>query len=297
MTRQFLFGLTLFVAACAVSPPQIATEAPLSAPVAALTPTAALSLTRAVPIDEGLRAEYGRCDAADSFRGFRFPIRNARGATIWYGCSSDPSQLESLVKLAPTDRSRAAVAFTSKLGLDLDGSWIACNKRGVTDQCGTTLMLPAREGQPCVIPTAPRSRCIPVDADRIPYVVLPAAGPREAPASEFMDSTGIRVGDLGVVIFGGKIVSIIVADTGPFNKIGEGSMALHRALGNDFCRTRDAAGNCTETKRGSSIGRGVTTVVFPGSAPSGLTPETIAEVVNQQGRALYDQLARAYPAQ
>jgi len=90
-------------------------------------------------------------------------------------------------------------------------------------------------------------------------------------------------------------VPVMAADTGPFYKIGEGSLALHRALGIEFCRSRDAQQNCTSTKPGGSMPSGVTTIMFPGTRPPGLTPDTIGSITNENGRALYDALASAYP--
>jgi len=124
-------------------------------------------------------------------------------------------------------------------------------------------MLPARSAQPCIIKEEDRSRCMPVDSDKVPYVVLPAAGPRGVKASEFLDATALHAGDLGVVLYKGLIVPVMAADTGPFYKIGEGSLALHRALGIEFCRSRDAQQNCTSTKPGGSMPSGVTTIMYP----------------------------------
>ena len=292
MIPRWCLALALFTASCAAPAPiPVADKSSVTGPS-----VASISLARAVPVDEGLRAEYARCDASDMFKGQHFPINNAAGKTVWYSCHSDPNRLEALVRLARTPASNPAVIFTSKLGLDRDGSWIACNKRGVTDQCGTSLMLPARDRQPCNIRTAARSGCMPVNSDKVPYVVLPASGPHGAPASEFKDATGIQIGDFGVVVYNGKVMPVIVADASPYYKIGEGSMALHRALGSDPCGTRDQAGGCTATKHGvGSIGSGVTTIIFPSSRTSGLTLDTISSIVDQQGRALYDALARAYP--
>jgi hypothetical protein len=55
-----------------------------------------------------------------------------------------------------------------------------------------------------------------------PYFVLPGV---------FHKSHGIALGDIAAVLCGGKMEFAIFADTGPSNKIGEGSIALHRALG------------------------------------------------------------------
>jgi hypothetical protein len=91
-------------------------------------------------------------------------------------------------------------------------------------------------------------------------------------------------------------VPVIVADTGPYYKIGEGSLALHRALGHDFCTAHDATGNCTSAPTQSSIADGVTTIVFPGSRHvAALTPDNIAVNVQQNGTELFQQVLRAYP--
>lgn len=63
-----------------------------------------------------------------------------------------------------------------------------------------------------------------VDARKIPYIVLPP---------EFMKQFGVTLGDLAVVTNqrNGKSSFAIFADVGPHGKIGEGSVALARALG------------------------------------------------------------------
>jgi hypothetical protein len=70
-------------------------------------------------------------------------------------------------------------------------------------------------------PTAPSTY---VDARKIPYIVLPP---------EFMKQFGVVLGDLAVVTNqrNGKTSFAIFADVGPHGKIGEGSVALARALG------------------------------------------------------------------
>jgi len=70
-------------------------------------------------------------------------------------------------------------------------------------------------------PTVPATY---VDARRIPYIVLPP---------EFMKQFGVALGDLAVVTNqkNGRSSFAIFADVGPHGKIGEGSVALARALG------------------------------------------------------------------
>jgi hypothetical protein len=72
-------------------------------------------------------------------------------------------------------------------------------------------------------PTAPGTY---VDARKIPYFVLPP---------EFIRQFGVALGDLAMVtnLKNGRSAFAIFADVGPTGKIGEGSVALARALGLD----------------------------------------------------------------
>ena len=117
----------------------------------------------------------------------------------------------------------------------------------------------------------------------MPYVVIPWEGPR-AEQGRFTRLTGVKVGDFGVVIARGRTIPVIVADTGPFEKLGEGSLALHRALGRELCVARSGAGTCRRViERMESIGGDVTTVLFPHSARKDVTPGTIARIVREEG--------------
>jgi hypothetical protein len=263
-------GCTPIIAVQSTEPAAALPAAQAAGAAAIVQPMAAIvrgtpNLTLAEPVDEQLRLEYLRCDREDAFHNLRFPLID-QNHHKWFPCRSDPSNLERLVQLPPAGEAKAAVVFTSKLAVDMDGSSIGCLGHG-TDQCGTAIMLSATASHPCVVKSADgRTQCVPVDADRVAYVVLPLAGPPNAATTEFRDKTGIRVGDWGMVLRQGfDPVPVIVSDTGPFYKVGEGSLALHRALGHDFCQARDAAGNCTSAPNQSSIPRGVTTIVFPGS--------------------------------
>lgn len=238
------------------------TAAPVSH--AAAPPAPSDLAGRGADVDEAYRARFDRCDATDS------ADRTTFGG--WRGCSDDPNRVTALKRLPG-----GPILFVSKLSVDMDGSPLACgDDRGRSDQCPTTLMPPDASGTPA-----------PVDADRIPYVVIPISGP-DTPRGEFTRLTGVGVGDFGVVIWRGRTVPVIVADTGPWPKLGEGSLALHQALGHDQCARRDAGGVC---RGGSddmaSIESGVTTVLFPGSAVSGLTLEALPETVKREGARLW----------
>lgn len=219
------------------------------------------------PVDEEYRRQFGSCDRDGSFRGYQVDP-----------CTDDPNQVTALRRLHD-----GAIAYVSKLAVDLDGSRFACGPRhGRTDQCPTALMLRTE-----------KNREIPVDADAIPYVVIPEAGP-PAVAGEFTRLTRVKVGDFGIVIANGRVVPVIVGDTGPFAKLGEGSLALHRALGRQLCVERDSTGECSRVVDNmESIGGGVRTVLFPGTARRDLTPRNIASIVHEEGLALWARLNRS----
>lgn len=249
--------MSLLLAAILAGAAQIA---PTSAP-AALPPAswpADIDLSAGRDVDEDYRRQFALCDTDGSFRGH---------PAAYHGCRGDPNQVTELRRLPD-----GAVAFTAKLAVDLDGSPFACSAdHGPTDQCPTSLMLPGANGT-----------AVPVDSDAIPYVVIPAAGPPDV-HGEFSRLTGVRTGDVGVVVYHGQVVPVIVADTGPYSMLGEGSLALHRALGRELCARRDAGGPCRSVVDPmESIGGDVTTILFPGSAPTNLTPATIAATVRAE---------------
>lgn len=217
-------------------------------------------------IDEDYRSQFYSCDRQESFRGH--PT---------HGCGDDPNNVTALRELPD-----GSVAYVSKLAVDLDGSPFACGpNHGRMDQCPTSLMLRDQD-----------NREVPVDADSVPYVVIPDAGPPDV-TGEFTRLTGVRVGDFGVVIANGRVVPVIVADTGPFAKLGEGSLALHRALGRELCTKRDDHGICRAVVPDmESIKGDVTTVLFPGTARHDLTPDNIGHIVQEEGASLWASLNR-----
>ncbi|WP_238542258.1 glycoside hydrolase family 75 protein [Sphingomonas sp. PAMC 26621] len=242
-----LYSALALICAGMTAPSQ-ATQTPWPADVA---------LPAGHPIDEAYRQEFGVCDHADRFHG-----------RAVHGCRDDPNAVTALRRLPG-----GAVAYVAKLAVDLDGSPFACSPdHGAMDQCPTSLMLPNGKGGE-----------IPVDADTIPYVVIPWEGPR-AEQGRFTKLTGVGVGDFGVVIARGRTIPVIVADTGPYEKLGEGSLALHRALGRELCVARSGAGTCRRViERMESIGGDVTTVLFPHTARRDLTPANIAQIVREEG--------------
>ena len=238
-----------------------------------------VTLPAGQPVDEAYRREFAMCDTAGTFHG--------TVGRYTHGCASDPNAVTALRRLPG-----GAIAYVSKLAVDLDGSPFACGPgHGRMDQCPTTLMLPDGRGGE-----------VPVDADAVPYVVIPDDGPSDTAgpaeyAGEFMRKTGLHVGDFGVVIAAGRTVPVIVADTGPYSKLGEGSLALHRMLGRDQCTRRDDKGVCVAVVDDmTSISHDVTTILFRGSARHDLTPNTIVAVTASEGLRLWKAYMRKHRA-
>lgn len=239
----------------------------IAAPAAVTAaPAPAVDLSAGQSLDEAYRQQFGICDAEDRFRGHRV-----------HGCRDDPNAVTALRRLPD-----GTIAYASKLAVDLDGSPFACSpEHGAMDQCPTALMLSDGRGGE-----------VPIDADRIPYVVIPWEGPSDV-QGQFTALTGVKAGDYGYVEHKGVIVPVIVGDTGPFEKLGEGSIALHRRLGRELCAKRNKAGVCIRVVEPmESIEGDVVTVLFPGSAQDGLTPQTIARTIPLEVALLRAQAAR-----
>jgi len=103
-----------------------------------------------------------------------------------------------------------------------------------------------------------------VDASKIPFVVLPGGLARQL---------GARVGDFAIVFNerNGKSSYAIYGDVGPYDRIGEGSVALAENLG------------IRSDARNGGTWRGVLYLVFPGSGEG--RPRTIEEI-NDEGQKL-----------
>jgi hypothetical protein len=103
-----------------------------------------------------------------------------------------------------------------------------------------------------------------VDASRIPFVVLPGGMARQL---------GAHPGDFAVVfnLRNGKNSYALFGDVGPYDRIGEGSVALAENLG------------IRSDARNGGARRGILYLVFPGSGNRG--PRTIEEI-NAEGQKL-----------
>ena len=150
----------------------------------------------------------------------------------------------------PVQRVRNAVLFRAGMQIDADGAPNAYGPRGkgldslANAKRGDRFVgvITSRDGTPIVqkrgvykgfyvSPTSlyaaggressPRTY---VDARKIPYIALPRG---------LAEQFGVKLGDLAVVINqkNGRTAFAIYADSGPADKIGEGSIALANALG------------------------------------------------------------------
>jgi hypothetical protein len=112
-----------------------------------------------------------------------------------------------------------------------------------------------------------------VDASRIPFVVLPGGMARQL---------GARPGDFAVVFNqrNGKSSYAIFGDVGPYDRIGEGSVALAENLG------------IRSDARNGGTRRGILYLVFPGSGNR--EPRTIEEI-SAEGQKLLQEWEGTIP--
>jgi Fungal chitosanase of glycosyl hydrolase group 75 len=249
------------------SAPRIAHQTRYMPPPASAGVLRDIGFTSASPVDKSYRAEFDRCDREDIFEGVRM--------TGFRRCSTDPNRARALLKFP-----NGTIFIESKLGLDIDGSQKACSAPGRADQCSTWFEWPGLSGTARF-----------VDSDKFPYVVIPIAGLGGRDDREFRDKTGIDKGDIGVVVFKDKIVPVFVADGGPNNKLGEGSAALFKALGEDRCRRAGSDGHC-ERFHDASIDGKVLFFLFPRSRIDGLTPDNALENIRREALRRFADLQR-----
>ncbi|MFF7385046.1 glycoside hydrolase family 75 protein [Streptomyces griseoluteus] len=128
---------------------------------------------------------------------------------------------------------RGAVFWKADMDIDCDGRpGTRCNRRTDPDFSPATAF-PQSDGRP-------------LDAERLPYIVIPAAGPRWDHRAH-----GVRGGSVAAVLYGERVRYAVVGDTGPRDLIGEASYATARALGID------------PDPHAGGASSGVTYIVFP----------------------------------
>ena len=117
-----------------------------------------------------------------------------------------------------------------------------------------------------------------LDSNQIPFIVIPGNWQQSA-------APGVKLGDFALVLRKStrQISFAIVGDLGPKKKLGEGSVALHMALGNDPFRMRFG-----KRRAWQGIGpRDVLYVIFPNSRTEG--QQITTDLINSQGTRLLEE--------
>jgi hypothetical protein len=244
-----------------------------------------IPFNQAVPVDEAYRKEFENCDQKDTFRGFSLPIIRR--------CKNDPNNVKALLKF-----SDGTIFIESKLSLDIDGSWLACKGQGApTSQCPTSFSWPTETQEPNKF----------VDPDNFAYIVNPVSNFQKSndPGGNqlFEKKTGVKLGDLGVVVYKDKVVPVFVADSGPYNKLGEGSSLLHQLIGEDKCKPgkRRTDGKTRTDKRWTSdvyctdyknvsVEDKVLFFIFPNSKIPNLSPSNAVAKINAEALKRFEKL-------
>lgn len=245
--RNYLFFALLLICNCSIA--QNAHTPPQSSALDGISFDGAV-------VGQKFHARFNECDLKNT----------CDGKALKYGCSSDKNNNSAILKLK-----NDTIFYSAKMGLDADGSPYSKNTPGQTDQPETSLRYPL-PGKPSI------------NADRVPFIVIPLGG--------FDSELGVKTGDIAAVVYGQKRVFAVVADQGPKCKIGEGSIQLHELLGHTVCKARDKNGNCIKL-RNVGIEKGVQYFIFPKTNKelmSGATPENINERINSIGEASWQKL-------
>lgn len=242
-----------------------------------------VDFSRAMPINERYRGEFLRCEGRgpkrNKFEGYPLSLPDSDD----YLCTNDPSHFQAFRKLP-----NGAVFWHSKMALDLDGSWASWHARGPTDQQTTSIQWPEVDDKD--------SEEAQIDPDKIPYIVIPASVPKRLHAAvpkererkrlggEFSKLSGIRFWDMGIVIYRDRWSPVIVADGGPFMRIGEAASRVFENLGESRCRKwSDDGGRCIGIEgeqpydnRGLDDANALY-IVWPGSRNSSLNKENAVQ--------------------
>ncbi|MBZ0216153.1 MAG: hypothetical protein K8F25_06355 [Fimbriimonadaceae bacterium] len=229
-------------------------------------------------LDENYRSEFTNCDGKgdlakrDHFGGVSLRLANTPERKQYYLCSRDPSNVDALVKLKD-----GGILWESKMALDVDGSWVSwAGFPGATDQKETSYKwsdVPSKSSQAAQI-----------DPDLYPFIVIPTAGlPKltgdqsKSFGSKFSILTGLKLGDMGVVVYEDKWTPVFIADGGPFMRLGEGSVRVFETVGKTRCKKWNftktkcvGTGNNKYPYKNFGIAENVVFVVWPQSAKSDL---------------------------
>jgi hypothetical protein len=248
-----LVGMSLLAAHAGAQ----STYVPPKASASLLSP---IRFDSAQTLDQKFHMRFDECDKHDL----------CDGQPLVYKCSTDPNRNTVFLKLAD-----GTIFYDAKMGIDADGSYLAKNAPGMTDQGETSFRYPASD-RPSL------------DADKVPFIVVPGL--------DFERPLGIEAGDIAAVVYEDHLAYAIIGDHGPKCKIGEGSIRLHEQVGHRGCKKRNNQGICISAEK-NSIERNVLYFVFPGSKSKiigGLAQDNINERLSDEGKKLMEGLKSAY---
>ncbi len=154
--------------------------------------------------------------------------------------------------------------FDSELQLDTDG-WPEGKGKGDEDWDPKTSLKYA-------------DRKTSLNANAVPYIVLPLP-------KSWASNRGISLGDYAAVIRKGNVTFAVFGDEGPADKIGEASIQLLRALGEERLKP-----NGTVINAGTEPG--IITIVFPGSGRAADLKDqaTLTAAIQSEGARLFKEL-------
>ncbi len=144
-----------------------------------------------------------------------------------------------------------AIYFHADLDVDCDGK--------TTDECNKTAD-PSYQASTAGSDSTGK----PLDAAALPFVVVPGVSSRWS-----YKASGIAMGTVALVVYGGKVAYGVVGDVGPTSIIGEASYAMAETLGID-----------PDPKTGGTAS-GVTYVLFPGVKVSKLEDHDAAVALGE----------------
>lgn len=253
MLKLVLFSIASGMAIAASG----AAAQPFTPPAESKAAVAGINFGSGMPTGPRFKARFAECDRANTCDGR--PLR--------FGCTNDRNRNTTLI-----DLNNKALFFNAKMGLDADGSPLSQGAgAGATDQPETSYRYP--------LPERPS-----VNADRVPFIVVPGGG--------FERDLGVKIGDIAAVVFKGQVTFALVADGGPTCKIGEGSIQLHELVGHKVCTQRAANGDCSKL-RNVGVERDVLYFIFKDSnklIQEGLTPENVNQRLQEHGKRLFEGL-------
>lgn len=183
--------------------------------------------------------------------------RERLGRISFTGATEENVSLKGLARMY-TLRS-GALYIHADMDIDADGSPRAKVIDPKNGQLETSLAYKSLTGQARYL-----------DSERVLYIALPYP--------LYKSKWHVKLGDVAAVIYGDKIAYAVVADSGPSNLIGEGSVKLAQALGHDPFVVKHG-------KRvvGSSIPKDVIYIVFPGTRDPNIKPGTVNSISQQIG--------------